>query len=626
MPDLLEEDSPLERMKKGLYTPQSVDGVTEAPLQAVQPREAERWETGPMKVTPMSSKMSGSTVFLIFAAGFFVLAGIVAATVLFLGGRSVSGDRLEITVEGPTTVSGGEEASFFITVRNNNPTVATGAELDVAFPEGTFSVGNATAPLQHTTISLGDIDAGATVRETVTATFFGEENQDISIPITVEYRTGNSSAIFVSNKTYNLVISTAPVTLSVTTLSEVSSGQPLTFLIKARSNAVAKLSNIAVKTDYPFGFVPTSSLPPAEGDVIVLGDLLPGEEKEIRIVGSLSGQEDEERVFNFTVGSLKTPDGKEFGAPYSSKEVSITIAKPFLMVGLTVNREDTDPIIIKAGELTSVFVSWSNQLTSSILDGRIWVALSGDALDVTSVNVTNGFYRSTDKTVLFDRDTDPGLKTLEPGDKGNGTFVFMTKKGVGMSALRNPSITMTVSVSGRRVGQGNVSDTVSSTLTRTIKIETDLSIQARAVRNVGPFENSGPVPPTPGSETTYTILMTSANTINTVANTVVKTTLPSYVRFNGLVSPASGVKYNESTREITWTIGEMAPGTSKEAAFQVAFAPSTSQIGSSPLLTSKVIISGHDRFVEQETVGEGPAVTIETRTDLGYTDSYGIVK
>ena len=619
------EDSPLERMRKRLYTTPSVDGVKGIPLSSAKTREAEHWKEELPKAVAKKG-LSGSVIFLIFAVGFFGLAGIVAGVLLFLGGRSVSGEQLVIGVEGPTTISGGESIPLLITVRNDNPTVVSGAVLEIDFPEGTFEAEDASVPLPHASIELGEIAAGGTVRETVRAAFFGEENQRMTIPITVEYRTGKSNATFIANESYSLVISTAPVTLSVSALSEVPSGQSVPLVLTARSNATTPLQNVAIRADYPFGFVPVSESPKPDGELFVLGTLLPGEDKEVRITGPLSGQEGEERVFDFAVGSLKEEGGKEFGVPYSSKEVIIAISRPFLTVGLSVNRSEDASVVIKAGELAAALVSWKNALSAAVLDGKISVKLSGDALDPESVEATNGFYRSADRTILFDSTTSAGLKTLEPGDSGNGSFIFSTKTGSAMNALRNPSIQMSVSISGRRVGQGNVPESVTSTVNRTIKIETDLSVSARSVRTEGPFENSGPWPPTPDKETTYTILLDAKNTVNTVANATVKMTLPSYVRFTGLANPASAVKFNESTRELTWALDSMAPGASKSVAFQVALLPSVSQKGTSPLLTSEIVITGHDRFVDKETTGKAQAVSTETNTDPDYQNDFGSVK
>jgi hypothetical protein len=624
MPDV--PDSPLERLRKKLYSPPSVDGVSSAPLSPPPvSQKPEGWKPPPEPV-PVVKKpgLSGSAIFLIFGVGFFAVAGIVAGVVLFLGGRSLSGDNLTITVEGPTTVSGGEEASFYISIHNGNPTPAEHPQLSVTFPEGTFEAGNASVPLTYFSEELGDIAAGATERVQVRAAFFGEENSRIELPIMVEYATGQSNATFVSKKTHALLISTAPVTLAVTSLSEIAPGQPLTLVVVARSNAEAPIENVAVKASYPFGFTKTAVEPESDSTLFSLGTLQPGEEKEVRITGTLAGSEGEERVFRFSVGSRAGDTASDFSVPYSSADVSLMLTKPFLSVNLLVNRSDDTTSVIDAGKENSASISWKNTLATTVLDGRIEVTLSGDALDPASVKVTNGFYSSSKRSILFDRDTAPGLASLSPGDDGDGSFVFRTKSGAALKALRSPTITMTVSVSGRRVGEGSVPEEVRSTLTRTFKVASEVSIAARAVRTTGPFSNTGPWPPVAEQETTYTIMLAAENTVNTVANTAVKTTLPSYVRYTGKAT--DGISYNETTREVTWTIGNMSPSASLEGAFQIALLPSVSQKGTSPALTNDVVLSGFDRFAGGDATDEADPPTTRTDTDPAFQSSYGIVK
>ncbi|MCI0597621.1 hypothetical protein L0Y34_00890 [Candidatus Parcubacteria bacterium] len=625
MPDKEQTESPLERMRKRLYAPASVEDLSASPLSDGKQQKAEGWAPEPAP-TPKVPGLSGSALFLLFAVGFFALAGLTAAVVLYLGGRSVSSDNLTITVEGPTTVSGGEDVSFLVTITNNNPLPATGATLELDFPEGTTEAEDVSVPLTNYTESLGDIAAGETLRRTVRAAFFGGENQRISIPIKVEYTTGNSNATFVKQEAHEFLISTAPVALSITTLSEIASGQPLTLVLTARSNAVAPLNNVAVIAEYPFGFTPTAETPEPSGNTFTLGTLAPGEEREMRIVGTLSGQDGEERVFRFSAGALKSSVSNEFNVTYSSKEAAVFITQPFLAVALTLGRSSDATIIASAGEPIQALLSWQNALNSVILDGRIEVRFSGDALDPTSVKATNGFFQSANRTVMFDRDTEAGLARLEPNDAGNGSFTFNTKTGSAGNALRNPSITLDVSVSGRRVGEASVPETVSSTIRRTIKIQSDLAVSAQAVRTVGPFENSGPWPPEANQETTYTIMLSAGNTVNSVGGATVSMTLPSYSRFTGVSEPAGEVSYNEFTREVTWAIGDMAAGSSREAAFQIAFLPSVSQKGTKPPLTSDVTIAGFDRFVQREIGQTVKAVDTQTSTDPAYQDSFSLVK
>jgi hypothetical protein len=360
--------------------------------------------------------------------------------------------------------------------------------------------------------------------------------------------------------------------------------------------------------------------------LFAVGTLHPGEERDVRITGTLSGQNGEDRVFRFTAGSLKDASSRDFGVSYTSNDTNVTIAKPFLTVGLNLNREEAPTVVAKAGESIVGLLSWTNALQTAIQDGVISVTFGGEALGTGAIDTTNGFYSSSNKTVQYNRDTVAGLANLNPGDTGNGMFTFTTKTGTAMTSLRNPTITLAVSVSGRRIGENKVPETVTSTLTRTIKIQTDLALTMRSAYTEGSFKNTGPRAPEVDKETTYTILLSAANTVNTVANTAVKMTLPSYVRFTGQTTPAGVIKYNEATREVTWTLGDVAPAAVKEAAFQVALLPSVSQKGTSPVLVSGATITGVDRFVQKEVSATASSVSTETKTDAGYQGSFGSVK
>src|SRR6185436_16614987 len=85
----------------------------------------------------------------------------------------------------------------------------------------------------------------------------------------------------------------------------------------------------------------------------------------------------------------------------------------------------------------------------------------------------------------------------------------------------------------------------------TIKIISDVGYTAKAFHYSGPFKNSGPISPQVGKETTYTIVWTLSNTANNISKAVLRSSIPSWVRFTGSVSPAGqDLTYNASTREI----------------------------------------------------------------------------
>src|SRR5205814_649496 len=139
------------------------------------------------------------------------------------------------------------------------------------------------------------------------------------------------------------------------------------------------------------------------------------------------------------------------------------------------------------------------------------------------------FYRSTDHTIVFSRDTDPSLAELAPGASGIGTFTFSTLPT--NASAPSPTITFTTSVSGTRVGQSNVPEQVSASATQTAKVATVVVLSASSLHGSGPLANSGPIPPHTDQATTYTIVWDAHNGGSAIAGGSVSATLPSYVSY-----------------------------------------------------------------------------------------------
>ena len=142
MPEEREEPtSPLERMRKSLYTPGTSFDIKPSSLSARDSEMASAWQKEPPKLEPKKKlKLSGSAMFLIGAIGFFVIAGIIAFFLVIQGGRSVSTERVKISIENPpTSIAGGDTVSLFLLVRNENSSMLTDARLLIDFPEGTYS-------------------------------------------------------------------------------------------------------------------------------------------------------------------------------------------------------------------------------------------------------------------------------------------------------------------------------------------------------------------------------------------------------------------------------------------------------------------------------------------------------
>ncbi len=624
-----EELSSLERVRQRLYNPQAPVSFEE-PRLAERPVESSRGWGKIRNVQKEADQISGPARFFIVALLFFLVTAGGAVFYLVYGGRSVSTNNLILTTQGPTSISSGDTVPLLVTLQNKNPVALRGVTITITYPEGTKAADDPTKPMTLYTENLGDIDSGAQVSRTVRSVVYGSEGQHVVLPIKIEYHTDNSNAVFVKNKQYDFTVTTSPISLTVDALSQASAGQPVTVRVTLKSNATTPLDNVAVLAEYPFGFTPTATTPqPTTGTLFSFGTLAPGQEQHITITGVLSGQNNDDRVFKFNAGTLSAPGANTLATSFTEKDADIKLTAPFLATTLAINRDTTETPVIDAGVPVPVVVSWTNTLATPVTNAHVTVTLGGEGLDAASVTSGTGFYRSSDTTVLFDSTTNPSLAMLQPGDTGQGSFTFASKNSSVLASLRNPSVTMRVNVSGQRLSEVNVPETISSTLSRTVKVGTNLGLSTRIVHSIGPFKNTGPWPPTANTETTYTVNYTLSNTGNTVAGAKITVALPSYIRFTGSVSPSDGsITYNETTRTVTWEAGDVTSGSAsaKTASFQIGFTPSTTQVGQSPTLITAQQVSGVDRFTQHQILGSQPSLSTQITSDPAYSAQDGSVK
>lgn len=626
-----EENGALEKLREKLYDPDASVDLTKGKLTGAPAPVARGWEAAPKTPLPppAHARLPLPVKFFIGALIFCAVTGLATGAYLIFGGRSISADNVDILVVGPTTAASGEAISLLITVQNRNPVPIDVQDLGIDFPVGTRDADAIDTELTHQSIELGTIEPGDGETRTIRATLFGSENQTLSIPIRVEYETEGSNAVFVSTKTYEITITTSPLSINTTSVTETSAGQSVTFSLAVRANATDDLENVAVEAQYPFGFTVTNTSIDSRnsGTFFALGTLKAGEERRFTVTGTLAGATDDIRVFRWGTGLMDAPDAGRIAIPYANAVSEIALKRPFLDVALAINNDPSAKPVIKAGDPILGLLTWKNTLASSILDGKITVKLSGSALDPAAVGSGSGFYQSADLSILFDRDTAQSLRELESGDTGTGTFFFASKDTKDMGSMQRPEITITVSVAGRRIGETGVPENLTSTLTRTVKIGTELTLASKVQHDSGPFNNTGPLPPVAGQKTTYTVVLAVDNSVNEVAGATATMTLPSYVRFTGLVSPTdSGLTYSDTTRTVNWNIGSVAAHGGKEVAFQVELSASLSQQDSSPILVSPQKLTGTDRFTQTAVGMTAGALTIEPTGDPGYQLSDGQVQ
>jgi hypothetical protein len=251
--------------------------------------------------------------------------------------------------------------------------------------------------------------------------------------------------------------------------------------------------------------------------------------------------------------------------------------------------------------------------------------LSGIEIDGATVRSNNGFYRSSDRVILWDKSTDPSLASLSAGASGSLNFTFQMPGNEELSGIRDPKLLISVQAAGKRVSESNVPETLQATALETVRVASDLQLIAQGLYYSNPFGSTGPMPPKANTETTYAIVFSLTNTTNEMQNAVVRATLPSYVRWTGIYSPSGeNITFNQNDGSVTWNVGTIGANVGvggnlpRQAAIAIGFTPSTSQIGQQPPLVRSIQLSGKDTATGENITRTANDVTTNIVGDQGF--------
>ena len=635
-----EEKNRIDELKKSLYSRSSPDVKTRRKLRFsdmntdVKSGWTEPTEE-PLEVTQLNDKyndrsVSMATKLLIGSAIFCVLA-VGAGLYLFLNGSNlVSGNNIDVIISGPVSIPGGEPVSFGIKVTNNNNADLQMVDMSVAFPAGATDPKNPTQTLTSYDQLLGDIVIGHSTSTNVSAIIFGEENMQKTITATLTYKIKGSSALFTKVANYDVLINSSPISVTASSFSSITSEQEFDMTVVLKSNSQDVLKNVLLKADYPFGYTYISSNIPVLSDKATwkIGDIPSGAQQKIVIHGKLQGENTDTRVFHFSVGARSSSNSNVIGTQYGTVSQDVAIEKPFMSLSMSVNGDDTAADVVgNFGSPERVTLNWFNNLPVSVANAVITVNLSGTAYDKLKVMPDLGYFDSTNNRIVWNQQTNSDLGTISAGASGSVSFSVTptNTSGASGSQIVNPNLVLSANVTADRTQESDVSGTLSSATSRNIKISSGISLSGRLVRTVGPFANTGPVPPKAEQKTTYTVVWTISNTTSQVNKAVVTATLPPYVTWLANVFPSNeNITYDQNTGTITWNAGSISPYSTdtalqrREVDFQISFLPNITQINSSPTLVNQANLTAVDNFTGSSLTSQRDYLTTSYSTDPGF--------
>lgn len=571
-----------------------------------------------IKKKPTKSLLASSMFKKVFIGAiiFFILSVGFGAYMFFGESNTVSANNIEISILGNAFVNGGEDLPLQVQILNRNNVDLQYVDLRVEYQKGAGQGEN----MFRQRIGLGTISAGSLTKEIVDVVVFGQQGSTRDINFSLEYRVPGSNAIFVKDKLYTINISSAPVNLAVSGPSTSGTNQNISFTVKTGLNTSNAVKNMMIRVDYPRGFEFRSASPsPAFGDNIwTLGDLNPGVEREIKIEGVIIAQPGEQRAFNVFVGQQIDVNERQMGVQFNSQSYVVAIQRPLLDTRMAISGDSSAEVFVRPNSSVGVQIQWQNSTNQKINDIEIVADVQGSVVNHSSIQ-TSGFYEATTRKIIWNRQNYPAFASTNPGQSGTLSLSFQT-----LAPSSGDEVIVSLSIRARDPSNINQFVDIKNFDRKIVKFSTNLQMTGHALHRSGVFTNTGPLPPTPGQATTYTISLSMVNTLNDVSGAEVRGRLPIYVDYTGLSSPSNeSFVFNQTTKEFVWRPGTIRKSTgidlpAREVQFQVRFNPSTTHIGKMMPLVELITFKGVDTNNGAQISGNFPSITTEIRNDLNY--------
>ncbi|HEX9664372.1 MAG TPA: hypothetical protein VGA49_00970, partial [Patescibacteria group bacterium] len=349
------------------------------------------------------------------------------------------------------------------------------------------------------------------------------------------------------------------------------------------------LKNIKIIPDWPDGFSLLESSVPFQTEIDILPPL---EAIIIQAKGRVAGLDQTQKQFAFK-GYLRHGQRDLF---QRSRELTAPLSYPKFSLTARADQEG-----YSLGQIIDYQINFSNQEDYDLADVVFSLPLNSDIFNLNSVRSTGVLENGR---LVWDLDEFQSVRASQ-----SGSFRFSARLNSKINFSRyfreQSQIIITPEVSYLTADDGQAPRVKLRGAPAAVKINSDLGLTAfgRYYSAEGDQLGRGPLPPVAGRTTKYWVFLQVVNNLNDVNNLLVTAQLPDTVEFTGRTSVALGedLSYNPASRTIQWPVGliqsfRSGPDNGQGAAFEVAFTPTTDQVGAEPILLTNIAVSGADLF------------------------------
>jgi len=515
-----------------------------------------------------------------------------------------SKEILRLEILGVETTKVGDEIEYTIKYKNNGNFVLESPKLIFDLPDNSLTEDGKTRITQD----LEDIYPGDEDFVKVKTYLLGKEGDLKVAKAYLSYMPKNLTVRYESDTTFTTKIETVPITLDFDLPTKVERGKDFQYSLNYFSNVDYPLSNLSIKIAEVNGFEIQSADPSSLDNLEwKLKTLNKAEGGRITVDGKISADASENLTFFAQLGMWQN------GNFVVIKETTANVGAIQSMLYISQQVNGSSSYTASSGETLNYKVFFRNIGSSSFEDLFVIINLDGSALDMSTIESSQGQVQKSGNMVVWDWKGTPQLKEIGVQQEVSISFSVKVKDDwVPTGSDENELLIF---------DQVNVSQI---TQKFSIKVNSGLAISQSASYDSS-AANAGTNPPISGKPTIYTITWNIKNYVSDAKNVKVKAILPNQVSLTGNIMPtneSSNFSFDLVSREIVWSVGDVLAGTGVNGdpimlAFQVSLTPTSLQKGSVASLIGQVTITGENQFTDTAISSTDSAVD----TSLGNTIS-----
>jgi hypothetical protein len=406
------------------------------------------------------------------------------------------------------------------------------------------------------------------------------------------------SSQFSADSTTSLQLQAANFDLRLSGPTDHINGQSIEYNIVFQNISDAAQDFLFVKMHPPQGFTYAPEVAEGEEGVYEVGRLSPGEEYELKVTGSLAGNEGDRKIMRADLISMG-PGGEEI--VQGRAVLTTVIAKAALTVSHNLTKDELN---LNPGEELEYKITYLNQGDRGLRNAIISLEFENSIFDLSTLRAEGGALVGTN--VIWNASGVPELEVLSPGRSGTLSLNVKLRSDIVARNISNPTGATKVFIRSQEFPNNIPGNT------EIIKVKTVLAPSATL------YHLSGPEIPTSNETTEYRLLLSLANTVNRAEDIVwlgfVST--PNVEIVADSEEPqnlASELSFDFSSGRVIWSPGELDPFTDSSVSFVIRVTPSIADKGRSLQVFRSTELTGKDTFINKTiTIGNPPNLQTPT--------------